>query len=64
LRAAKPLRIVLALLLAGFLADVCTSVFLIRDGLFFGRPLPPFGPLTHPRQVETLAKMTSQTQGT
>jgi lysophospholipase L1-like esterase len=64
LRAQKPLRIALALLLAGVLADVCTSLFLIRDDLFFGRPLPPFGALTHPRQRETLAKMASQANGT
>jgi len=60
----KPLRIALALLLAGVLADVCTSLFLIHDGLFFGRPLPPFGALTHPRQNETLAKMAAQANGT
>jgi lysophospholipase L1-like esterase len=64
LRATRPRRIVLALLLAGVLADACTSLFLIRDGLFFGRPLPPFGSLTHPRQNETLAKMAAEANGT
>jgi lysophospholipase L1-like esterase len=64
LRAKKPLRIALALLLAGVLADASTSLFLIRDGLFFGRPLPPFGPITHPRQRETLAKMAAENHGT
>jgi hypothetical protein len=60
----KPLRIALALCLAGVLADLCTSLFLIHDGLFFGRPLPPFGALTHPKQRETLAKMGAESQGT
>jgi hypothetical protein len=60
----KPLRIALALFVAGVLADVCTSLFLIHDGLFFGRPLPPFGPLTHPKQRDTLAKMGAESHGT
>lgn len=60
----RPLRIALALFLAGLLADLSTSLFLIHDGLFFGRPLPPFGALTHPKQRETLAKMAAESHGT
>src|SRR6185503_14715160 len=60
----SPLRIALALCLAGCLADLATSLFLIHDGLFFGRPLPPFGALTHPKQRETLAKMAAEVHGT
>jgi len=47
-------------LLAAFAAvDVGFSLFLIRDGLLFGYPLPPFGALTHPKQrawLEGLAR--------
>jgi hypothetical protein len=64
LHATRPRRILLALLLAGVLADMCTSLFLIRDGLFFGRPLPPFAARTHPNQDETLAKMAAEARGT
>src|SRR5688572_10189868 len=64
LHAKKTLRIALALCLAGVLADVCASLFLIHEGLFFGRPLPPFGALTHPRQRDTLTKMALEAQGT
>ena len=60
----KLLRRALALLLAGVVADVCTSLFLIQDGMLFGRPLPPFGALTHPRQRETLVKMAAEVHGT
>jgi len=49
------------LLLVGTIAltDLGTSLFLIQDGLFLGRrPLPPFGPLTNPKQRVNLEKMT------
>jgi hypothetical protein len=32
------------------LADAAISLLLIEDGTFLGRPLPPFGAITHPRQ--------------
>src|SRR5262245_52530667 len=57
-------RAALALFGALLLADLGTSLFLIDDGLFFGRPLPPFGALTHPKQVPQLAKMLSEPRGT
>jgi len=47
----------LALCLSVVLADVAGSLFLIRDGMFLDRPLPPFGALTHPRQREKLASV-------
>ncbi|NOT30308.1 MAG: SGNH/GDSL hydrolase family protein [Planctomycetes bacterium] len=60
--ALKPKRIVLALCLA-LLADIATSLFLIRDGVFFNRPLPPFGARTHPNQLATLEKMGAEPAG-
>jgi hypothetical protein len=56
-------RIALALAVAALAADVCLSLFFIRDGLFFGRPLPPFGALTHPRQLQTLERMQGEPVG-
>lgn len=61
--APKLLRIALALGLALLVADLGTALFLIRDGQFFGRPLPPFGALTHPGQLGTLEKMAAEPQG-
>ncbi len=40
----------LSLLPALVLADLCLTLFAIEDGLFFGRPLPPFGPTTTAEQ--------------
>ncbi|HEX6884005.1 MAG TPA: hypothetical protein VF530_11535 [Planctomycetota bacterium] len=57
-------RAALALLGALVLADVATSLLLIQDGLFFGRPLPPFGAITHPRQEAQVAKMVQEPRGT
>jgi len=57
-------RIALALGLACVLADAGTSLVLIRDGMFFGRPLPPFGAVTHPKQRVTLEKMAAEPEGT
>lgn len=46
----KPLTVALVSLLSLALADAATSLLVIRDGLLFGRPLPPFGAVTHPKQ--------------
>ena len=43
-------RILVALAIALVLADVTISLVMIRDGVFLGVPLPPFGEITHPRQ--------------
>lgn len=64
LTAKKLARIALVLCLAALLADASTSLFLIQDGLLFDRPLPPFGALTHPKQVATLEKMVAEPIGT
>ena len=40
----------LALGLGVVLVDLGLTLFAIRDGLFLGQPLPPFGAITHPRQ--------------
>lgn len=57
-RRKKKLALVLAGLAAALLtAEVGIRFFLIDDeGLFLGRPLPPFGALNHPRQVYWLAQ--------
>lgn len=50
-------RLLLALLAAALTlagADLAVSLFVLQDGLFRGRPLPPFGALPHPRQREWL----------
>ena len=40
------------------LADVAISLFLIEDGMYDGKPLPPFGAITHvPRQEHFLASI-------
>jgi len=49
------LRIGLALAISATLCDVLVSLFLVHDGMFLGRPLPPFGAITHPQQRERLA---------
>jgi hypothetical protein len=64
LAAKKLARIALVLCLAAALADACTSLLLIRDGVLFDRPLPPFGALTHPKQRATLEKMVEEARGT
>jgi hypothetical protein len=56
-------RVALALVLALVLADLGTTLA-IRDGLFFGRPLPPFGALTHPKQRESLERLESARRST
>lgn len=61
--ARKLKRIALALFLAVLAADLGTSLFLIRDGVFLDRPLPPFGALTYPNQRATLEKMAAEPRG-
>lgn len=38
------------------LADVALTLVTRREGLLFGRPLPPFGAITHPRQREWIER--------
>ncbi len=67
------LRITAALGASLVAADLAGSLFLIRDGLFLprrnqagdleGRPLPPFGAITYPAQLETLDSMDQQPKG-
>jgi hypothetical protein len=64
LSARKFQRIALALCLAAVLADVCTTLFLIDDGVFLERPLPPFGALTDPKQRANLEKLAAEPRGT
>ena len=59
-------KVLVALLVSVVLCDLGVSLFLIRDGLFLGVPLPPFGALTHPRQerwVEALGQDPATTRG-
>jgi lysophospholipase L1-like esterase len=61
----KLTRIAFALALSVVAADVCGSLFLVRDGIFLGRPLPPFGALTYPeQQLDTLQRMAADLRGT
>lgn len=60
----KLARAVLALCIAVVLADLCTTLFLIHDGVLFDRPLPPFGPVTHPKQLASLERMEAEPRGT
>ncbi len=46
----RALRALMASFVTLALVDVGLSLFLIRDGLFLGHPLPPFGAMTHPKQ--------------
>lgn len=59
----RPARILLALALSLVLADLALNLVLIRDGVFLGRPLPPFGALTHPRQRGRLERMLEAPRG-
>jgi hypothetical protein len=49
-------KALLAVALTLALADVALSLATRRDGLLFGRPLPPFGAITHPRQREWIER--------
>ncbi|MCI0589491.1 MAG: hypothetical protein L0323_21970 [Planctomycetes bacterium] len=42
---------------AVLLLDIALSLLAIRDGMFLGRPLPPFGAITHPVQRDSLAHL-------
>lgn len=53
-RGKRLLRGACVLLAVFVVVDVGFSLFLIRDGLLFGYPLPPFGALTHPKQLAWL----------
>lgn len=54
----------LALGAALLLADLVGTLALGRDGLLGGRPLPPFGTITHPDQRATVARMRQEPRGT
>jgi len=56
-------RIALALLLSVVAADLAGTLFLIRNGVFLGHPLPPFGALTHPKQLNKLDSMDEAPKG-
>jgi len=60
----KKRKILLALLAALLTCDLAGSLLLGRDGLLFGRPIPPFGALTHPDQRATVERMREEPQGT
>lgn len=60
-RAKKILLVSLATLV---LTDLAGTLALGRFGLFFGRPLPPFGALTHPDQIDTVERMLADPAGT
>lgn len=47
----SPLKVLVALLVSVVLCDVVISLAAIRDGMLAGVPLPPFGAITHPKQV-------------
>lgn len=57
-------KVVLALCVALLLADLGGTLLLGRDGLLRGRPLPPFGAITHPDQRVTVARMRQEPTGT
>ena len=56
----KLIGIFVALLTSAVLADVCLSLFFVRDGIFLGQPLPPFDSMTHPKQRLWLAGLERQ----
>jgi len=57
-------KVILALSAALLLADLAGTLLLGRDGLLRGRPLPPFGAITHPDQRATVARMREEPTGT
>ena len=63
LNATRLLRIGIVLSVSAIAADLCASLFLIRDGVFLGRPLPPFGALTAPEQRATVERMSADAAG-
>jgi hypothetical protein len=60
----KKFKIALALGAALVAADFAGTLLLSRSGLLFGRPMPPFGALTHPDQKVTVERMLSEPQTT
>ena len=54
----------LAALLVGLVAvDLAITLWIGRDGLLLGHPLPPFGAITHPRQRAWLDELRSEPKG-
>ena len=49
-------KALLAAALTLVIADAALTLVVRRDGLLFGRPLPPFGAITHPRQREWIER--------
>lgn len=49
-------KALLAVVLTLAIADVALTIATRSDGLLVGRPLPPFGAITHPRQREWLER--------
>ena len=49
-------RACFAAFLGLFLADLALSLWISRSGTLAGRPLPPFGAITNPRQREWIAR--------
>lgn len=54
------LRTLLALAVGLVLLDLGLSLLSFEDGLFLGRPLPPFEAVTHPRQRQWLARQRAE----
>jgi hypothetical protein len=51
----RALTSLISTLVVVVLVDLCFSIFVIKDGMVDGFPLPPFGAITHvPRQTEFL----------
>jgi hypothetical protein len=50
-------------LLALGLSDLAVSGLWLRDGVFLGRPLPPFGVFPHPKQREIAERMGEEPRG-
>lgn len=57
----KLLLVLVAVLLA---CDLGGTLLLGPYGMLFGRPMPPFGALTHPDQRATVERMRNEPQGT
>ncbi len=59
----KRLRVLVAVAGSLLAADLALSLVLLRDGTLLGRPLPPFGAITHPRQWDSLDRMSRPSDG-
>ena len=51
------MRVVGAFLLTLAVIDACVSLFVLRDGMLAGIPLPPFSSITHPKQRLWIAEL-------